>query len=142
MQALLLKPTDQVFTHRDPDTGEFRHFNASEISRAITRGDIVPVKVKAKIPTSLAKHLEKNGGIEKDGLERAASRINVPILIAEFDDGQSMIIDGNHRTLVRYQLGYDWVYAYVLSQEQWTPYLLTDFPPGLEEIFLKSAGFI
>jgi hypothetical protein len=141
VKYLEIRPGDELFTHRDPDSGVYRHFNSSAIARAITSGKLVAQKVKADLPKSLADHLRANGGIEPVGLERAARRVDVPILIADFKDGQSMIIDGNHRALYRFDAGYTFVMAYVLSEDQWTPYLVTDFPSDLEDLVLKAAGF-
>lgn len=138
MHFTQLRETDQLFSHYSPDEGVWRHFNASAICRDITSGKIKPKKATIEIPKSLVRKLHEAGTIDSLGLARAAQRKDLPVILAEFPDGTSILVDGNHRVAYRYSIGLKDALAYLLQPQEWDPYLLKDLPPKIEQMLIQG----
>jgi len=129
-----IHPLDQIFSHQDCDEAKtMRHFNASAITRAIVQGKINPYPAKdLNLYPELVQGIRDNHGIEPDHLERIDNKLHHPILIAVFGPledpaSQNLVIDGSHRVVRRWDKGMRTVDAFMLTPDQWEPYLIEDY---------------
>ncbi len=130
---------DQVFTHKDLETGEIIHFHVSQILRDLKSGKLRPPLVILAVDRATAELFTQSQGVEADHLPRIANKVHDPILLADFDDGTSLVIDGNHRYVLRFTMGFKEIKAYRLDPKMWEPYVITDIPPDLAEAMLPNA---
>lgn len=134
MHALECLSTDQIFSHVDPE-GVHRHFNTSAMTRAVLTRKVVPYTTVCELNADLIGHIERNHGIETHHLQSITDQgMNTPILLVNFVDGTSLLVDGNHRCVKRWQAGRKEVSAICFDPGQWEPYLVTDF----DKIFTRA----
>ena len=126
MRAIDTDPFDQIFSHTD-FSGVTRHFNATAIIRAISYRRITPNFATLDLIPSVIDTIEKHHGVDQVHLDRLTDdMLSSPILIAEFNDGANLVIDGNHRIVKRFKKGFKTVDAVIVNEPDWTPYLVTD----------------
>lgn len=136
MRVLDGHPFDQIFTHTD-ENGVTRHFNCGAIMRAIAQRKITPDFATVDIPESVYQHIQANHGIEEDHLSSITIKmLESPALLAHFDEGSDLLIDGSHRLVKRYRQGLRTIEVLVVQEKDWTPYLVTDIDQTytLEEV--------
>jgi hypothetical protein len=119
-------PTDEIFSHTDED-GVTRHWNTSAMVRAVFERKVKPAHGECDINGSLVAHILSNHGVEEANLAQLPDKVlDIPVVLAQFTDGTSLLIDGNHRVVKRWRKGLKKVHAMIFSEEQWKPFLLTD----------------
>jgi len=131
---------DQVFSHFDPETGLTRHFAVGPILRDLQSGGLRPEVCDLEVTAKSAAYLLSNAGIEQDHLARITSRLHEPILLADFEDGTSLIIDGNHRYVLRFAMGLRYIKAYRLTPTMWEPYLIQGVPSDVSDALLPTPA--
>lgn len=100
------EPTDEVFTFEQESPPRTYHFNASALMRASIARTVSPICTYIDVDKGLADHVRLNNGIELHHLANIdTSEPCVPIMIAEFDNGQHVVIDGNHRLVAYFNAG-------------------------------------
>ena len=117
-------PLDQIFSHEDLD-GVVRHFNASAMLRGVVREVVPATFYRITLEEELIDHLVSNHGIEEHHLDRALD-LEEPVLMVEFSDGKSLVIDGNHRLVKRWRLGKKVASAAVVAPGNWEKFLVVD----------------
>lgn len=127
MNALDCGPKDQIFSHIDL-RGVARHFNASAMTRAVLMGQVKPMPVVCDLYQELIDHTMAHGGIEEAHIENVAETSEHPVLLVEFADGESLLVDGNHRIIWRWRHGLRNVKALVFKPGQWEPFLVENMP--------------
>lgn len=110
-----------IFAHRDKD-GTDIVFNISTLMTdpRVKRHSIRKIEIN---PHDAIEVLRKSG-IEKKHLLRLWNKENDdPILMADMNDGY-IIIDGNHRYVLRALKEKKWIYAKVISSKIWKEHLI------------------
>lgn len=127
MHALACLSTDQIFSHVDPE-GVHRHFNTSAMTRAVLTRKVAPFTTVCELNADLISHIERNHGIEAHHLQSIPNEnLNTPVLLVRFEDGTSLLVDGNHRVVKRWRAGLTEVSAICFDPGQWEDFLVTDF---------------
>ena len=126
MHALNVLPTDQVFSHTDLD-GVQRHFNTSAMVRAILSRQVVPECGVAPLPEHVVASIRANHGVEEHHLEAVDANLDSPCIMVEFEDGKSLVVDGNHRIVRRWDKGLRDVSMIVFKPGQWEQFLIKGF---------------
>lgn len=137
MKMMDCHPLDEIFSHEDTE-GVTRHFNATQMVRAIVNHQINPIMAVLDLYEDLVRHLIANHGIEEDHLHQIGSTLDSPILLVEFADGTNLIVDGNHRVVKRWQEGLKTVTAAILKPGVWEPYLVEDMQLPREMYAIKK----
>lgn len=122
---------DEMFTHHNKDTGEVLHFAITAMNTFVERYGLVNGMRATNINNepSLIERLRKDFGIEQPRLDSLTPElIERPVLIVEWGDGTSTIVDGNHRVVRRFELGMEKTKAII-------------FPPNFYKEFTFDAGY-
>lgn len=130
MDALECMPSDELFTHTDPD-GTVRHFNTTAMAAGIRDKLLAPTYNRVDLKPPFVEHVRKNHGVEKEGVARILhdnERLAIPVFFCHMEDGKfQLLVDGAHRVVARWERGLKWVDGLFFTEEQWTPYLVTGF---------------
>lgn len=126
----------QVYSHRDTE-GVWRHFHIGALEKDIQAGYIKPSVINAELEPHVVEAIREHSGLERRGFEFALQRLDEPIMIAMFEDESVIVIDGNHRMVARYDLGFTHVKAYILLRHVWEQYLIEGIP---DELAQKAIG--
>jgi hypothetical protein len=135
---------DEVFTFQPKNKkgekiGDPLFFNATKL-RALC--DKTPDKYLRKVEMTQANYdqIIKSGAVERDRLNRLAecpSKLVEPIIFCHYpDDDSHIFVDGNHRAVLLFNMGFQYLPAYVVPKEIWQDFLIP-FPKELAEVFLK-----
>ena len=135
-----------VFTHITPQ-GLTRHFNIDEADR-IVRSRSFPI-IPIYVDPEFAQQCFIDRGIEQHRLDRLQPQhLLSPLYFAHLPPTHNvdhkdrhLLIDGHHRIVRAYQLGWENIPAYVLEPEVWETILihgLRDFTP--EELQSKHSN--
>lgn len=126
MKVLDCGPTDELFTHIDKH-GVTRHWNTSAMVRAVFERKVQPHLAECDLTQGLIDHILQHHGVEERSLATLPEKVlEIPVVLAQFADGTSLLVDGNHRVVRRWRKGLKKVHAMVFSEDQWTPFLVTD----------------
>lgn len=130
---------DQVFSHRDTE-GVFRHFHINTMKKILRHDRYGAVeRIKVGIEMEDVMFIMNNHGIEKAHLERLTRfEIATAGIAVLFPDGSTLIVDGNHRMVRRYQLGKRDMWLSRFTMEQAMPCLL-DMPDLYGESLFDPA---
>ena len=96
---------DQYFTHRDPDDDMIRHFHVPKLIDLIKRNpESFEIGVFDITEEQLA-FVKQNRGIDETHINQRMSDafLDEPGIICIFPDGSQLIVDGNHRFVLRGQ---------------------------------------
>lgn len=129
--------TDQVFSHVAGD-GTVRHFNCGELMRGAIARTMKPECVVIDLDEGLIAMVRERHGIEPGRLECVDADGLTPLLIAQFDDGSHVIVDGNHRAVRAWDAGLRSHRAMIFSPADWQRCLVTDLPTDADELY--AAG--
>ena len=114
--------SQQVFSHRSDSDGIVRHWDVSllhEFCRCTGRGHSTPHKTKIRIKQEQARFLLQYSGVEQPHLIRlSADRLREPGILVMLPDDTGIIVDGNHRYVRRWQLGFRSMLFFVFTLEQ------------------------
>jgi hypothetical protein len=121
-----------LFSWQDPDTGEQLHFAVERLTREVKRLNLEVFRTE--IDPKFAEASAKDRGLEP---HRLARLLEVPIpdweplVFCRMPDDTCVLVDGNHRYYVAWQLGEKYVLAYIVPQDVWSRFIV-DFPhiPG------------
>jgi hypothetical protein len=141
-----------LFTHFDEATGAQTDLCVSCIAdHPVTRiAEPVLIPVKPEHAELCLKHR----GIEEHRLKRLmsakASKSDPifrhadfePILMAEWPDGSWLNIDGSHRYVAAYKLGYEWILAKLVHQEIWRLFIVEGLPKEEPDKLINSFSGI
>lgn len=113
---------DEAFTFHRDDTGETFVFLTGKINREISTLGLTPHPTQ--IDAGRAAHVQKFNGVDQHRIARLdPAHRDLPILVADMEDGTQVIIDGNHRYVRRWLDGFDCIEAYWLPKTIWSRYL-------------------
>lgn len=126
MQIHDCRPLDEIFSHEDLD-GVTRHFNTSAMVRGVMHSKVTPLYRSIDLSESLVAYIEKNHGVEQSHLSNVEHTIDNPVVLVEFEDGTSLVVDGNHRIVKRWRKGLKSATAMVFKPDQWAEFLVTGF---------------
>ena len=136
---LQLSPTDQIFTHFDPETGKQIDIAVSAITRWCekTHQEIFRTPIQESHIATIA---EQDGRIEPHRLLRLkGAALRAPILFLDWYDGHTKLLaDGNHRYVRHYQLRRPEILTYVVAVRDWEPFIVQGLPKTTEAQMLKS----
>lgn len=139
--------TDQVFSFKEPVNGDgfvghrWLHINTSAILRDILARKVDAHPQYVPVDPDQADYVMRNHGVEAQHLARLTPKhLEVPILVLLFPPDYTVIADGNHRFVKAWKLGLPELPAFIVSQEQWEPYVITDIPQGMKCILENSAS--
>jgi hypothetical protein len=119
-------PTDEIFTHTDLQ-GVTRHWNTSAMVRAVFQRKVKPSLVNCPLTEDLIQHIEQNHGVEEPNISQLPDKVlDIPVVLVHFEDGQDLLVDGNHRVVKRWRKGLRNVDALLFQPKDWEPFLLTD----------------
>jgi len=96
--------TDESFDFFYDSRNVTYRFNIRKIKDAIVAARIPFRMFRATITEKWYNLIMKMGGIEEDRIPQLTD-LNRPGLVVIFEDGNSLIIDGNHRLVARYRRG-------------------------------------
>lgn len=126
MHAINVLPSDEVFSHTSPD-GVVRHFNTSAMVRALFQRKVTPACAVCPLTEGLVSHIRKNHGVEEHHLSSVDSKLDTPILLVEFETGETLLVDGNHRVVRRWDKGFKTVDVVIFKPGQWEAFLIVGF---------------
>jgi hypothetical protein len=152
LDELMAHASDEVFSFFADNRGydEGYHFNTTKM-RAFIDDNILfyPSVAKAQmvqITRETYEHILSNNGIELEKLDRlyaVPNKIYEPVLLADmgFYNGKQwhVMIDGNHRTVLKYRMGQREQMAYLIPKSTWERFL-APFPTDRE--FMTAIGTV
>lgn len=139
-------PTDQLFTHIEPDGSKVRTINVSWLMRQYRLGNLPAEQViEVQVTKQQADWCIQNNGVEMPHVTSLRGPQDEPIVLARFNTpngDEYVIIDGNHRFVYHYMQGRTHCPAVVFAPEVWEKALVIDavYPPGfLDQIKTQGA---
>ena len=121
-------PTQQVFSHRSADDGQWRHYDVARLWRMVHATPKVYARIAVALLADQVEYVRSRHGIEQAHLDRMTSeRLEQPGLVVLMADASSILVDGNHRYVRRSQLGHRHMRFVELTEVQAMPSLL-DIP--------------
>jgi hypothetical protein len=130
-------PDHQVFTFMSGD-GTTYHFDILKLNDMI---EMHPSQYKVETYAIRAEdidHIVKFNGIEQEHIDRIPeSEVNKFGIIIQWQDSTQTIINGNHRMVKRFRLGYDFMKFYVLTMQQTKKSLLA-IPPEVSSSLMST----
>lgn len=131
-----------VFSHVDSSEGVMRHFLVERIERDLRNGVLVPEIVEVPIDPKFAAYAHVHRGVEAHRLARISvlDLAHYPVVYVHFpvigrDIEDHLLIDGHHRYVRAWMLGWKTLRAYVLPQAVWEDRYLVHVP---EELLLNK----
>ena len=122
-----MKHTEQVYTFRMSNTGEVYHFAVDQLLAYIKAKQLKPEPII--LHYDLVKHMVEKGGAELPHLERLPEvALAEPGVLADMGDGSHVLVDGVHRALRCFLRGDETFPAYMVHEQIWRRFLITDFP--------------
>ncbi len=119
----------EVFTFRGND-GTVRHWNVTAIACALVDGSLQSFEfAKIEIDDECYRAAAERGGVVETFVEKAAARLDVPIIVA-IDDGQAILMDGNHRVVAAKRKGLNTLPAIVVQIGALTEFEIPDAVMG------------
>jgi len=107
----------QVFSHVEALTGIQRHYDVAKLYKIILANLPGADYATVGITDTDAKFILANSGIEQLRLRRLTpAQINEPGIIIHLPDNTDIIVDGNHRLVRRWQLGFATMNFYILGE--------------------------
>lgn len=105
----------KIFTYHNPDTRVLQLFNATQMLQyAIKSGKIERFEVP--LSASWIDYCRKYRGIEQPRLDRLREPyLSIPAVFVALPDGTHLAVDGHHRMVKRFELGYDSIEGYVFT---------------------------
>jgi hypothetical protein len=124
-------PTNQVFNHKDL-AGVWRHYHINTLKFIVSDPRTRAKAVEIGLEAHNIQHVMETSGIEVEHFDRITPEfLEQPGIVVHFPTEDShLVVDGNHRYVRRFQLGYPTMKFWQLSEEQANGALL-DLPPGL-----------
>lgn len=135
-----LKLTDQVFTHIDED-GTIRNFAVDVFNRHLT-ALCYPI-TSVHIDEEMVANTLRERGIEGPRIKRLVKPwLDLPAILCKFPDDTCLMIDGHHRLVKRASMGIDFIYAFIVPQDDWKHFLISGLPDNnvTAEKLLKSKS--
>ena len=127
MLVVELDLADEIFEHVD-EHDIHRFFNTTKLyPYAVEHGQPICAPIEP-----IARHLEKNGGIEEWKVARLCEPyLSKPTLSVHWPDGSTLIVDGNHRIMRLWRGGAKEFNTYrVRTLAECEPYLVEGLPDG------------
>jgi hypothetical protein len=116
----------EIFTHVDHLEREIRHFNATDLYRDILAGKVNYSVFVVPFTGSDYLRIVNDNGVEEPRVDRLTYNIcRRPILVAQFPQGEHVLIDGNHRVVRRFREGLNYCTAFFVEHPAWSKYLVT-----------------
>lgn len=125
------RPEQQVFSFHKGSSGEVLHFDIERLWQLIREHqppfDLYP-EVEASLEAEEVAFVRRTHGIEAAHLKRlTAARLEEPGILCDYGDGSSILVDGNHRYVRRFDIGHKTMRFIALQRDQWRLCLL-DIP--------------
>lgn len=129
-----------VFSHVDSGEGVMRHFLVERIERDLRNGTLTPEIIEFELDPNFALYANVHRGVEPHRLARItpADLCHYPVVMAYFpeigkDIPEHLLIDGHHRYVKAWSLGWKTLRAYVLPREVWEERYLVHIPEWMIE---------
>jgi len=123
----------QVFDWTSPDGKQSIKFNATEMLRAVKRGELKHSCVLVHLDRKWVEEWVLPHSIDPQGMEyiktMTEAQMSKPILAVEMADHGVLVIDGRHRYVARYLANKPYVTMMVVYHPRWHRYAI--FTPPL-----------
>jgi hypothetical protein len=135
---------DEVFTFQPKNKkgekiGDPLFFNATKL-RALCDKTPNKYRIKARINQEHYDSIIRSGAVERNRLNWLAenpSKLCEPIILCHYpEDDTQILVDGNHRLALLFNMGLRELPAYYVHKDVWQDFLIP-FPKELAEVFLK-----
>lgn len=141
-----LSEKGQIFTHEDTNTGKVTTFLIDLMQKVASEygGKCSEIRArKVPITKEVVAITRKNFGIEQDRLNRLKSPyLFMPILAVQWDAGSNALlsVDGNHRMIKLFELGYTTINCYVFNYPFWENFTADVVLP--ENFMQRNSGIL
>jgi len=121
-----LSPRDEMFTWA-PYDGPVLHFAMSRLVRYLRDSGRPPEPVE--LTEDLVRHCVEKHGVELDHLPSIKrDRLEDPCVLLAWPDGTHIVADGNHRLAMRYMLGMDHFFGWMVPEATWRRFTIDGVP--------------
>ncbi len=115
----------EVFTHYDPRTGRTRAWNATALYDYAVRFPNLVERATLDLEPQIVEMCRAKRGVEQWRLDRLCEPyLSLPIVMVELEERTHLMVDGNHRYVRRWEMGYSLINAYIYALGQWEPFLV------------------
>ena len=131
-----LHPREQIFTHKD-NNGKIYKIAVDRLRNKLIRNK--GKLFKLEVTRELAERFVQTSGLEKHRLERIVEnfkrqlsdttgdiKLIRPMITIWFKDNTWVLADGNHTYVAAFMCGLPNFWAYEVTRQQWTPFILSD----------------
>lgn len=140
-----LRMDSVLFTHFEEETGKQTDICISELEKEAKEIEVVEVPILPDHAVLIA----KLRGIEPHRLSRLLRATDQrhsiqatpdfePILMVEWGDGSWLNVDGSHRYLAGFLLGFQFIKAKMITEGKWKKFIVEGLPKEQPERLLKS----
>jgi hypothetical protein len=122
--------SEQMFTFKVETTGEVFHFAVDRLNHYLrsTKAEVTQIIIHE----ALFKHLSERNGAEIEHFNRISEEsLATPGIMLAWSDGSHVQADGTHRALRCAMRGDPTFPAYIVQENVWRRFLVTDVPPDL-----------
>lgn len=128
IDVLTMELTEHVFTWHNPVNGEEMSFATERLAKWCKENEELEVFL-TPVEVIHAGVFLKDRGIEPHRLSRVMKHgLDIPLIYLTMDDDTHLLCDGHHRYVVAAMTSRHVLKAYILTKDQWEPFVIAGIP--------------